>query len=194
MANKYYIKKHVIVTQVEDVVPGPDTIVEDLSQIIQSLIDNRFITGLNVVYENILTTTDTTVTAGYIGVTPTCVVTGSNEETVTITIPSGCTPVSFKVEGKPGNTDSSDRRTVVFTGAGVPGNTSIADIIIPGIIKSALTTSFGGPSASIPWSVDFGSPGDADIIGVGTTSSPSLSLRINNLNILTDRHLIQFIW
>lgn len=194
MANKYYIKKHVIVTRVEDVVPGPDTIVEDLSQIIQSLIDNGFITGLNVVYENILTTTDSTVTAGYIGATPTCEVTGSNEEIVTITIPSGCTPVSFKVEGKPDNTDSSDRRTVVFTGAGVPRNTSIADIYTPGIIKSDLSTSFGGPSADIPWSVDFGSPGDADIIGVGTVASPSLSLRINNLNALTDRHLIQFIW
>lgn len=194
MAFKYYIKNWAIVRQIEDVIPGPDTLATDLSQLIQELIDNQSIINLNLVDINILTENDTVVKARYAGIQPTAALSGDNDEVVTITIPDGCVPVGFKVEGLPENTDDQNRRTIVFQGAGLPGNTNTADIMIPGVIKAALTTTFGPPSADIPWTVDSGSAGDVEIVGIATTDTKSISLRVTGLNTLTDRHLIQFLW
>lgn len=194
MANRYYIKKHVLVREIADVIPGPDTLAENLAQIIQILIDDQQILSLNLIDENILTENDTVVKARYAGTVPTAALSGAKDEFVTITVPEGCTIVGFKVEGLPTNTDDSDRRTIIFQGDGLPGNTSTADIMLPGIIMSGLTTSFGPPSTSIPWTVDFGSPGDVEIVGVSLTDTHNLNLRFTNLNTLTDRHLLQFLW
>lgn len=196
MSKNYYIKNHVLVETPEDYIPGPHILATStkLADIIQFLVNNGFIAALTFKTENILITTDTTVAARYSGTTPTAVVTGSNEEIVTITIPKDCTISSIKVEGKPSNTDINDSRLIVFTGEGVPANTGVGDIVTPIIGRAALTTSLGGPSDAVPWNIDFGSPGDADIVGVGTSTAPGLSLRLNNLNTLTDKHLLQFIW
>ena len=194
MAFKYYIKNWAIVRQIEDVIPGPDTLATDLAQLIQELIDNQSIISLNLVDINILTENDTVVKARYAGIQPTAELSGDNDEVVTITIPEGCVPVGFKVEGLPENTDDENRRTIIFQGAGLPGNTNTADIMIPGVIKAALTTTFGPPSASSPWTVDSGSAGDVEIVGIATTATKSISLRVTGLNTLTDRHLIQFLW
>ena len=194
MAFKYYIKNWAIVRQIEDVIPGPDTLATDLAQLIQELIDNQSIISLNLVDINILTENDTVVKARYAGIQPTAELSGDNDEVVTITIPEGCVPVGFKVEGLPENTDDENRRTIIFQGAGLPGNTNTADIMIPGVIKAALTTTFGPPSAGSPWTVDSGSAGDVEIVGIATTATKSISLRVTGLNTLTDRHLIQFLW
>lgn len=194
MALDWFIKDFVLLRQPIDRVPGPNDVATSITKIIQYLIDNQLISSLNLLTVNILTKNDTTVKARFAGVEPTAALSGDDDEVVTITIPQGCIPIGFKVEGLPDNTDSNDSRTVIFTGAGVPGNTSTADMFIPGIIKMGLTTSFGPPADDNPWTIDFGSPGDADVIGVGTSITPSLSLRINNLNTLTDKHLIQFSW
>lgn len=182
MAFKYYIKNWALVAQPEDFVPGPEIQATNIASI------------LTVKVATILSTTDSTVIARYIGNDPSCTVSGSNEENVIIKIPEECIPIGFKVEGTPDNADNENRRVIQFTGAGVPANTSSAKLYVPAVIRSALTTSFGGPSATTPWSIDAGSPGDYEIIGVGTSTSPGLTLRINNLNTLTDRHLIQFLW
>lgn len=194
MATEYYIKNWALVNSIDDVVPGPDTLATKLSQLIQELIDNQSIVSLNLIDENILTENDTVVKARYAGTQPTAELSGDNDEVVTITIPDGCTAVGFKVEGLPENTDDSDRRTITFQGAGLPGNTNTADIMIPGIIKAALTTTFGPPSAASPWTVDSGSAGDVEIVGIATTATKRISLRFTGLNALTDRHLIQFLW
>lgn len=196
MARDYYIKNFVLVDTPYDFVPGPDILATStrISQLIQQLIDNQLIQSLNLIDENILTENDTVVKARYAGEQPSASLFGDNDEFVTISVPSGCTIVGVKVEGVPGNTDDSNRRTIVFEGDGLPGNTSIADIMIPGIIKSALTTSFGPPSTGSPWTIDFGASGDVEIVGVALTSTHNISLRFNQLNTLTDRHLLQFLW
>lgn len=196
MASEYYIKNHVLLERPEDWIAGPDVLATStkISSMIQNMIDNQLILSLNLVDENILTENDTVVKARYAGIQPSASLSGANDEFVTISVPSGCTIVGVKVEGLPSNTDDSNRRTIVFEGDGLPGNTSIADIMIPGIIKSALTTSFGPPSTSSPWVIDFGTAGDVEIVGVALTQTHNISLRFNDLNTLTDRHLLQFLW
>lgn len=196
MASDYYIKNHVLVERPQDWIPGPDVLASStrISQMIQNMIDNQLILSLNLVDVNILTENDTVVKARYAGIQPTASISGDNDEFVTISVPNGCTITGVKVEGLPSNVDGSNRRTITFEGDGLPGNTSTADIMIPGIIKSALTTTFGPPSTSSPWTIDLGGAGDVEIVGVALTSTHRLALRFNQLNTLTDRHLLQFLW
>lgn len=196
MASEYYIKNHVLLERPEDWIAGPDVLATStrISSMIQNMIDNQLILSLNLVDINILTENDTVVKARYAGTQPTASISGDNDEFVTIVVPSGCTITGIKVEGLPTNVDGSNRRTITFEGEGLPGNTSTADIMIPGIIKSALTTTFGPPSTSSPWTIDLGGSGDVEIVGVALTSTHRLALRFNQLNTLTDRHLLQFLW
>lgn len=194
MASNYYIKNFVITEQPVDVIPGPDTVATSLCKMIQASIDSGCVTGLATSNERIHTDQLTTVDANYVGKAPTATVTGTADEIVTITIPSGCTPRYFIVIGDSSYVDSNDERTVIFEGAGVPGNTGLDYLNPPGIEKMAMPTSIGAPSSGNPYKYDLDSSPGYEIISVGTPSAPSIGIRFTSMSALQNKHLLRFQW
>lgn len=194
MATNYYIKNHVIVTAVDESIPGPDTIATSVCKMVQAGIDSGCILGLSPVHERILTDQQTTVDARFIGEYPTATVTGTNDEIVTITIPEGCVPLSFIVIGASSYADIDDNRTVVFEGGGVPGNTGVDYLNPPTIHKGAMPTLMGVPSSSNPYRYDLDSSPGYEIISVGSASAPSIGLRFTNMAGLQNKHILRFQW
>lgn len=194
MAANYFIKNHVIVTSVDESIPGPDTIATSLCNMVQAGIDSGCITSLAPTFARIRTDLLTTVDARFIGEYPTATVTGTNDEIVTITIPSGCEPLSFTVIGSSSYVDGSDRRTVIFEGNGLPGNNGLDYLNPPTITKVAMPTVMGNPSDSIPYQYDLDNSPGFEIISVGTSSSPSIGIRFTNMAALQNKHLLKFQW
>lgn len=195
MATNYYIKDHVIVEAITDSVPGPNVVATALSKMIQNEIDAGSVTSLSPVYERILTDLQTTVDARYIGAeAPTATVTGVSDEIVTINIPSGCVPLSFIVIGSSSYVDGSDQRTVIFEGDGIPGNNGLDYLNPPAITKVAMPTLIDGPSDGNPYRYDLDSSPGYEIISVGTSSAPSIGIRLTNMTGLQNKHLLKFAW
>lgn len=194
MAKQYYIKKHVITEQPVDVIPGPETIATSLCTMIQDSIDSGCVSGLATNQDRILTDNLTTVDANYVGTAPTAVVTGTDDEIVTITIPSGCTPRYFIVIGDASYVNGNDERTVIFEGDGVPGNTGLDYLNPPAIEKVKMPTTIGVPSSGNPYAYDLDSSPGYEIISVGTTSAPSIGIRFTNMSGLQNKHLLRFQW
>lgn len=194
MTTNFFIKNHAILTAVNDSIPGPDNIATSICKMVQAGIDSGCISGLADNYERILTDQLTTIDANYVGTAPTAVVTGSSDETVTITIPSGCVPRYFVVIGSSAYVDGNDDRTVIFEGAGVPGNTGLDYLNPPGIEKVAMPTTIGVPSSGNPYRYDLDSSPGYEIISVGTTSAPSIGIRFTGMSGLQNKHLLRFQW
>lgn len=166
--------------------------------VIQKALDDARIdlpsTSVAVNYNVLLDEDGTVVSARYFGSDPTVVVSGSNDETVTITFPSTCIPISVQVVGPNTSVDGSGNRTVVFNGSGLPGNTSVNDLYSPVVEKASLAISLGDPSTSNPYTIDKDNSPAVQIVGVGTTSSPSISLRFVSISAFSSKHLLKFNW
>lgn len=178
----------------EDHIPGPDALGTSIAGIVQQSINAGLITSLAPVYDRILTDQLTTIDARFIGEYPTATVTGTNDEIVTITIPEGCEPLTFTVIGSSSYVDGSDRRTVIFEGAGVPGNNGLDYLNPPVITKVAMPTVMGNPSDSVPYQYDLDNSPGFEIISVGTSSAPSIGIRFTNMAALQNKHLLKFQW
>ena len=177
----------------EDHVPGPDALGTSLAYMVQQAINAGLITSLAPVYDRILIDQLTTIDARFIGEYPTATVTGTNDEIVTITIPEGCEPLSFVVIGDSSYVDTSDQRTVIFEGAGLPGNNGL-DYLNPPIIQAVrMPTVISNPSSSNPYEYKYDSP-NYEIISVGTSSSPSIGIRFTGMTALQNKHLLKFQW
>lgn len=134
----------------------------------------------------------TIVTARFLGDDPTAVVSGSNDEIVTITFPSKCIPISNQVIG-PYASVSSGNRTFIFNGEGIPGNRGISTLYLPNIEKASITTELGDPSPSSPYPIDSTSP-EVELVGIGTDSFPSLSIRARGVDSMITKHVFKFTW
>jgi hypothetical protein len=67
------------------------------------------------------------------------------------------------------------------------------DIIVPSLTKLASTSpDFGLPSETNPYSIDLDNNASIDVVGIGTPSLPSITLRLDNLNY--PFHFIKFGW
>lgn len=200
MANIFKIKKFVVLDQDYELVPGPDSVTVDVYKKIQSAIDDGTLTisdgtpigSSNLQFKRILTEATTFVDAFFAGKEPTAAISGSSNEVVTITCPTGCTPVSFQVTGDSSETASTNR-TITFSGPGVPGNTSKATLYIPGIQKVSAPTVLGDPSTSNPYTIDNDNSPAIQIVGVGNTSTPSISIRFVGISAFST-HKLKFNW
>lgn len=193
---KYYFLKNFVLLEENnnEAIAGPNPPVTDLYKIVQTGIDQGNInTYQEQDYELILSDSsvgDTRVYAKYIGEKPTISLSGSNREVVTITCNKR--PISFIVQGTSANTTDS-ARTIVFRGASIPGNTSSSNIVTPIITKvSSTLAEFGDPSPNNPYSIDVDNNPSVDIIGVGNSTNPSVTLKFGNLSF--PNHILKFDW
>lgn len=200
MANILKIKKFVVLEQDYELVPGPDSVTVDIYKKIQSAINDGTILTTNgttigssdITYERILSSGTTFVDALYTGESPEAAISGTSNEVVTITCADGCTPLSFQVTGASAETASTNR-TITFSGAGVPGNTSTDTLYIPGIQKVNANVVFGAPTTSNPYTVDNDNSPAIQIVGVGDSTTPSISIRFVGLSAFST-HKLTFNW
>lgn len=200
MANIFKIKKFVVLDQDYELVPGPDSVTVDVYKKIQSAIDDGTLTtsdgtpigSSNLQFKRILTGATTFVDAFFSGTEPTAAISGGSNEVVVITCPTGCTPVSFQVTGDSAETASTNR-TVTFTGAGIPGNTSTSTLYIPGIQKVNASVVLGAPATSNPYTVDNDNSPAIQVVGVGSSGSPSISIRFVGISAFST-HKLKFNW
>ena len=112
---------------------------------------------------------------------------------LTVTIPSGVTLLSARVTGDDAENDGSGNLTVVFNGAGLQGNVNIATLHIPATQKIDLSAQvFGAPAPGNPYSVDDDDTVQMQVVGVGFSGSPSISLRAVGLTANYDDYQIVF--
>jgi hypothetical protein len=192
MSKQYYIKKFVILEENNnEAIAGPNPPVKSLYSMVQDGIDQSdIITYQETDYELLLTEGTTKVYVKYFDKKPTINLSGASDEQVTITCLQR--PLSFIVHGTDSNVVDG-YRTITFRGAGIPGNTSSSHIVTPVITKiSSTLADFGNPSISNPYSVDQDNNPSVDIVGIGNSTNPSISLRFGNLNF--SNHILQFDW
>jgi len=113
--------------------------------------------------------------------------------TLTVTIPAGVTLLSARVTGDDAENDGSGNLTVTFTGAGLQGNEGIASLHIPATQKIDLSAQvFGVPAPGNPYSVDDDDTVQMQVVGVGSSGSPSISLRAVGLTANYDDYQLVF--
>jgi len=113
--------------------------------------------------------------------------------TLTVTIPSGVTLLSARVTGDDSENDGSGNLTVTFTGAGLQGNEGIASLHIPATQKIDLSAQvFGVPAPGNPYSVDDDDTVQMQVVGIGSSGSPSISLRAVGLTANYDDYQLVF--
>lgn len=132
---------------------------------------------------------NTRVLAKYFNVIPSVQV---GNGVVLVTAPENCILDGFIITGDTA-TLLNNNRVFTFTGAGVPGNTDLNNIVVPSIQKVSGTPSFGIPSLDNPWTIDLDNSPSAQMVGLGTSGNPSISIRLNNLNSFS-YHIITFNW
>ena len=145
-------------------------------------------------YKLLVSDNNTVVTSRHIGSDPVAIVSGGSDEIVTITFPSTCIPISVQVIGPSSSVDGSNNRTVIFNGSGLPGNTSITELYLPNIEKANITFSSITPSTSNPYTIDKDNSPAIQVVGVGSLSSPSISIRFVNIGSFNEKHLLKFNW
>ena len=157
----------------------------------KAIVENRIVTSPIHDYVEIFSQGYIKVYAKYIGTSPTVSISGANSENITINVNNAILHGTV-VRGRQEDTDSGIKR-VIHRGQGIPGNTSHMDIIIPSVTKlSSTSPSFGLPAETNPYSIDLDNNASIDVVGIGNTSLPSLTLRLQNLNY--PFHFIKFGW
>lgn len=190
----YYIKNFVLLEENNrEAIAGPNPPVTDIYKIVQTGINQGNIqTYQELDYKLILTDQtvgDTRIYAKYLNQEPVVTLSGTNKESISIQFIER--PISIIVQGTSDNV-SNGNRTITFRG-NIPGNTSSSHIVTPTITKIASTLNgFGNPSPTNPYSVDQDNNPSIDVIGVGNTVNPSLTLRFGNLSF--PNHILQFNW
>lgn len=122
------------------------------------------------------------VVASYFGSPPTVVANGSNEEEIVVTIPDDCILKGIVVFGGTGETDNGTKY-VRFEGPGLPGNTSVTTMYPPTIQKiNGITSIAGGPSRTVPFSVDIDNNPSAKITGIGSAGAPMVEVMFQGLS------------
>lgn len=112
---------------------------------------------------------------------------------VTITVPTGVVLLSARVTGADGDNDGSGNLTVTFTGAGIHGNESVATLHIPATQKIDLSAQlFGAPATGNPYAVDDDDTVQMQVVGVGSSGNPSLTMRAVGLTSNFDNYQIVF--
>jgi hypothetical protein len=113
--------------------------------------------------------------------------------TLTVTIPTGVTLLSARVTGDDAENDGSGNLTVVFNGAGLQGNEGTGSLHIPATQKIDLSAQvFGAPAPGNPYSVDDDDTVQMQVVGVGSSGSPSISLRAVGLTANYDDYQLVF--
>lgn len=113
--------------------------------------------------------------------------------TLTVTIPTGVTLLSARVTGDDAENDGSGNLTVVFNGAGLQGNEGIGSLHIPATQKIDLSAQvFGAPAPGNPYSVDDDDTVQMQVVGVGSSGSPSISIRAVGLTANYDDYQLVF--
>jgi len=197
MDKNYYIKKFVVLEENNrEAIAGPNPPVLDFYKMIQTGINQNSINtyqeqNYELLLEEDLDSNNTTrVYSKYFDTKPSINLTGANDESVIITCLQR--PVSFIIHGTDAHTVDGNR-DITFRGTGIPGNTSASNIITPIITKvSSSLSDFGNPSQTNPYSVDQDNNPSVSIIGIGNSSSPSITLRFGNLTI--SNHVLKFDW
>jgi len=112
---------------------------------------------------------------------------------LSVTIPTGVTLLSARVTGDDSENDGSGNLTVTFTGAGLQGNEGIASLHIPATQKIDLSAQvFGAPAPGNPYSVDDDDTVQMQVVGIGSSGSPSISLRAVGLTANYDDYQLVF--
>jgi hypothetical protein len=113
--------------------------------------------------------------------------------TLTLTIPAGVTLLSARVTGDDAENDGSGNLTVTFTGAGLQGNEGIASLHIPATQKIDLSAQvFGAPAPGNPYSVDDDDTVQMQVVGVGSSGSPGITIRAVGLTTNYDDYQLVF--
>jgi len=113
--------------------------------------------------------------------------------TLSVTIPAGVTLLSARVTGDDSENDGSGNLTVTFIGAGLQGNEGIASLHIPATQKIDLSAQvFGAPAPGNPYSVDDDDTVQMQVVGIGSSGSPSISLRAVGLTANYDDYQLVF--
>lgn len=152
--------------------------------------------GSSTTYAKILdAVNNTTVQCTYEGDdVPTCTLSGTNNSQVNIVIPSGTIPKTFTIYATSSELDAGNK-TIVFSGAGVLGNTSATDLYVPSVQKANLSAiDFGIINTGNPASIDIDNSPSVSIVGHGTVGTPSLSLKINGLSPAYTKYNLTFTW
>ncbi len=117
-----------------------------------------------------------------------CKLYGESEATVTTSLSAGLAVIEFdkpmlwmELKLRNINTVNSNLK-VTIKGEGIIGNTSSSNINIP-IVQKVDTSAilFNGPSENAPFRYDIDSSPTIDVVGVGTSSEPSITLRFSNI-------------
>lgn len=161
----------------------------NLAKYIQQLFDDGDVKAGDS-FENIVTVTDTGSTGNVIISTsddnPSVVI---NNGTVTITTDEKINYII--VQGDDSTNDSSGNLTIVISSKSLSGNTAKENLVVPIVQKTDTSAmAFGDPSPSNPYSLDLDNNPSVKVIGVGTTSNPSISLRIYGLTNTYDKYSI----
>ncbi|MCB0534427.1 MAG: hypothetical protein KDD14_19660 [Saprospiraceae bacterium] len=113
--------------------------------------------------------------------------------TLTVTIPAGVSLLSAHVTGDDAENDGSGNLTVTFDGPGLAGNESIATLHIPATQKIDLSAQvFGAPAPGNPYAVDDDDTVQMQVVGVGSSGSPSISIRAVGLTVNYDDYQLVF--
>lgn len=112
---------------------------------------------------------------------------------VTITVPTGVQLISARVTGADADNSVGGDLSVLFTGAGIIGNTSVATLHIPATQKIDLSAQlFGAPGTGNPFAVDDDDTVQMQVIGVGSVGSPSITMRAVGLTSNYDNYQLVF--
>ena len=113
--------------------------------------------------------------------------------TLTVTIPAGVNLLSARVAGDDAENDGSSNLTVTFNRPGLAGNESIATLHIPATQKIDLSAQvFGAPAPGNPYAVDDDDTVQMQVVGVGSSGSPSISIRAVGLTANYDDYQLVF--
>jgi len=164
------------------------SVVDTVNKAIQ---ENRILTSSVKDYIEIYSENYIKVYAKFIGTAPTVTTSGAFSENINITA-SNIILEGVVIRGRLEDTNEGIKQ-ITFRGTGIPGNTSHMDIIVPSITKLASTSpEFGLPSETNPYSIDLDNNASIDVVGIGNTALPSITLKLQNLNY--PFHFIKFGW
>lgn len=151
---------------------------------------NSSSSGTSLTFAEILNESSTIVQVTYFGTSvPTCTLTGPNDSYVNIVSPSGTSIQLVKIRSTSTQLDSGNK-IIDFTGAGLIGNTSVDNLIVPIIQKTDTSAEdLATLSSSNPFVVDIDNNPSVNVIGVGSPGTPQLTLRVNGLSTFTKYNL-----
>jgi len=194
MAKKWYISEKYLTDKevsvrprLSDLALNPKSDIRfpqvDLANYIQDLIDDGDVVAGDS-YENVETVNNITISTG--DTNPVVSTTGG-----IISVSANKKINYLVINGEDATNDAEGNLTINISSPDLSGNTSKETLVVPivqKIDKSAMA--FGDPSPSNPYSIDLDNNPAIKVVGVGTPSAPSISIKLYGLTNIYDKYSI----